>query len=197
MVLYLVFGKRNMVLIAEAVSIEVVMEALSGIAMAVTTLPDPYGNKEVCGNPQYAVFGSWVAKRLSASFCGNLIWSGHTYHTYLSLFIIYRGLLQVNPSPCPNRCSIRTLRIIYWIFGVIWLAALISMLIFTRFHYTVDVFVSLCLTTFVVTNRNFIHVGVRFFYPPAKEFTNEELDELTPKAQFNLRNLCHKDTSKL
>jgi len=189
----LFFFNRNLILIAEAAWIETIMEALSGIAMAITTLPDPYGTRSVCHVPAYGHFGSWVFSRLAFEFCGNLIWSGHTYHTYLSLFIISRALRE---SPCPKLCSTKIFRIFYWTFGILWLLSLIAMLIFTRFHYSIDVFVALCMTTFVVTNRNFVHFGVRFCYPPAQLFTNEELEDLTPKAQYNLANLFRKETWK-
>jgi len=171
--------RRNMLLIAEAFWIEIIILAGMAISHTITTLPDPYGLQAACHDPRFAHWGTWIFSHVSAVFCGDCIWSGHTYHLLLCLYIIYRGFQR--KSPCPSFLTASHFRILYWIVGIICLLTLISSIIIIRFHYGIDIFLALLVPILVFTNRSLLIFGIRFLYPPASKLSDEDIAMLNDR----------------
>ena len=106
-----------------------------GIALAATTLPSSRMNN--CQPPEVSLNGS-VGARIAFLFqqiggqlspCTDNIFSGHT-STMMSCVIVWR-------------VHSRLRRVYNWVAYLIVVAALL-MILFTRFHYTVDVLLAIC-----------------------------------------------------
>lgn len=112
---------------------------LRGISIMVTTLPPPLKkcSIEITGNPfveGLLIMIGW------AKTCNDVLFSGHTVTiTHLALIWHYHHGLKFHPNYCI------LLRIGVWMITI----SGYFMIIATHFHYTIDVFIAICITTFL------------------------------------------------
>jgi len=161
-VLLILIYVRNTLLIAEFAWMEMLLLGGKGLLQMSTILPDPYGTQEACWNPIYGKWGTWIYTRVSTEFCGDCIWSGHSFHFCLVAIIIDRA---ISASPCPRYLSLTTFKTIYRVFSVSWAIAFMYGLILIRLHYSVDVFLALFMTLLISTHRPLLNFGVKLLYP--------------------------------
>jgi hypothetical protein len=90
-VMFLLTG-RHPIMFVDAVWLEIVCVLVKAVAQAVTTLPDVNLQRSVCHDPALATPGWWMASRVTATFCGDMLWSGHTSHMILVHIFLLRLL---------------------------------------------------------------------------------------------------------
>jgi len=176
LILFLLYF-RDPFLIAEVIWIESFMNLMKAPAQLMTSMPDPYGQQPPCWDPKYGTFGSWVFTRWSISFCGDCIWSYHTWHWIFPMLYIHRFLRQT---------QICTPAFI-WIFRVIvflWTTGLVLIIVFIQFHYSVDVFLALFLSIFVLTHTPFVEWGANLLYRPRIDELEKEVKKIINKQEY-------------
>lgn len=98
-----VFVVRDSEFIVDALWLETCCVLIKAIAQAVTTLPDVNLQRPVCRDRQFASPGWWIVSRVTATFCGDMLWSGHTSHMILVHVFLLRGVWMILSPPLPNR----------------------------------------------------------------------------------------------
>jgi hypothetical protein len=159
--LLVVIARRKYAVWAEIIWVECIMLFLIGLVQIMTGYPEPNPKKSVCWIAEYNTYGSWIWTRVATTFCGDCMWSGHTYHTLFGFIMVYRhfwpGLL--------SQFNLWLYTLIYWTFFGLWFVAFEFCLLGTHYHYTSDVLVSIIITIFLCTNRAVLAPGIAFFYP--------------------------------
>lgn len=153
--------KENYKLVSEIISVECFMLLCNGIIQMSTTLFPSDGTQQSCLDPDYSKFGYWIFIRISTSFCGDMIWSGHTYHVIFGTYYVWKV------TKSKTLFIINSLIILFLSVG----------LILTRSHYTVDVLLSIIITPLLVTNQDFLDKLVSIIYheePEEQEDYNEQ-----------------------
>ena len=132
-----------------------------------TTLPDSTGLSNECTNPEHQSAGIWEWTSFELGFCGDQLFSAHTLHSLTALIMIRRSLLYdfpiKTPSPPWSHVSIST-----WIFNMLARAGFFVfcvLLIYARFHYSIDLILAICLVWLVTTNRPLLVWGVGILFP--------------------------------
>jgi len=157
----LILSRRKYAVLAEFVWIEFLMLFSIGTIQVMTGYPDPYPKETVCGDTSLASDGSWIWSRVSTAFCGDCMWSGHTYHVLIGFIMMYRHFY---PSLIA-RINLWLYTLIYWTFFGLWFIAFLVCIIGTHFHYSSDVLVAIIVILFLMTNRAILAPGVAFLYP--------------------------------
>jgi hypothetical protein len=89
--LVLLTVRRDVVRWSEYLGIQMIMFFWNAIAHLVTTLPDSGGVNEACLNSDFSKFGwNWFLATFATTYCGDMIWSGHTANTLLPVIMIRR-----------------------------------------------------------------------------------------------------------
>jgi len=161
-VLYL----RDIVFVTKIIWVEGIIMAIKAVAQVVTSLPDPYGKQGACTDEHFYTFGSWVFTRVSTEFCGDCIWSGHTFHTLFAILFI--AMATNYRSPCPSYLSDLSYNIIYWTVSGLWFLLLIICILFQNFHYSADIWLAIFITLLVITHTPLVELGPRLLYKPKK-----------------------------
>jgi len=153
------FSTRDPVIIAEVIWLESVDMLAKAVTQLVTSIPDSYGLQEPCRDPYFSNFGSWVFTRVSTVFCGDLLWSGHMWHFLFSVLMLQKILLT---SSYRTPLNVLLFRVI----AGAWSIALAIIIVFVRWHYSVDVFLSIIIAFALTTHQPLINWGVAFLYRP-------------------------------
>jgi len=153
---------RNGTIALEVFWMEIFVLFWNGLVQVMTSVPDSNGKQSVCWQPGFANWGSWIFLRISSQYCGDMIWSGHTYHYLFSAIILWRTFKS---SSYPIFATAK-FDIIYWIMAGMWAFGLIAGLILIRSHYSADIILGILITILVTTNRPLIDWGVNLLYRP-------------------------------
>jgi len=171
-----VLVRRKYAVLAEVIWVESIMLFLIALVQIMTGYPEPNPKKSVCWIPEYDSYGPWVWMRVATTFCGDCMWSGHTYHTLFGFIMFYRHFFP----DLLTRINLWLYTCLYWTFFGLWFIAFEICLLGTHYHYTSDVLVSIILTLFLCTNRAVLAPGVAFLYPVLK--SNQVYIHLLPEA---------------
>jgi len=155
---------RDVKLMARVATVEVVDLVTTAVVQISTIYPDSV-YESTCYDPSYLTFGSWIFTRISPVFCGNLIWSGHCYHTLLGL-IVFRWLL--NDWIQGLRQTTRVILFCYDLMSVTWMSMLLFCMWKVHFHYTVDLELAILICFLLLTNDRLLLFGESWLYvePP-------------------------------
>lgn len=92
--LILLLIRKDFMRLTEWICAAVSLHALSGIALMVTTYPDPWGSWTACQNADLRSFGGWIFGRLSFTYCGAKMFSGHTFNMLTAWIIMRRTVYE-------------------------------------------------------------------------------------------------------
>ena len=129
---------------------ENILIILNGIAQIITILPDSNLVRDVCNSNKYKNLGFWIFTRISADNCGDMMWSGHTYHTIFMLIILY-WILNEHEYFLKNF----VIRIIFYLFSVFIVLLEMNGLVSLGIHYSVDVYISLIITPLFLSHNKY------------------------------------------
>lgn len=118
---------------------------LNAIAQIITILPDSNNTRPICNNSNLSELNYWIFTRISTNFCGDMMWSGHMYHTLFMLIILYMIL---------NEYNFFIKKIFYIISGLIIIFEANGLIMF-KIHYSVDVYISILVTPLIFFNQKF------------------------------------------
>lgn len=126
---------------------EIILMSLNSIMHVVTILPDANPNNEYCLIPYKEKIGTWIFTDFTVNTCGDMIWSGHTAHLVLALFLIYWEIKRNE--------QLKMFRFSYKIMACLTVFSEINFLVVLRHHYTVDVLLSALIVPLLMTNSYF------------------------------------------
>jgi hypothetical protein len=86
----LLIARRDIIRFTEYSSIQIYMFLGNALVHIVTTLPDSHGLSETCIDRKYYSMGDWIYYTLTTSYCGDMLWSGHTANTLVPMIMIRR-----------------------------------------------------------------------------------------------------------
>jgi len=184
-IILLLVTRRKYAVLAELVWVESIDLFLTALVQIVTGYPDSLSEKNTaCWDPAFRSYGSWVWLRVATSFCGNLMWSGHTYHALFCFIMMYRHFYPA----LLTRINFWVYTLLFWTLFGLWFIAFEICLIGTHFHYTSDVIVAILFTLFLCTNRAILAPGVAFLYPVLR--SDEIYIHLLPEAYKPVDDPC-------
>lgn len=155
------FVKNKLHLIAQIFGIEVLILFCNGIAQILTTVPDAYGLQDACINSEYSKRGLWILTRISSEYCGDMIWSGHTFHIILASWYVYR----IYPK-----------YYVIHIFNTIAVLFLMVSMVILRAHYSIDIWLSILITFLVIGNDKIVRTVSMWMYPKYIDDIEEPFD---------------------
>lgn len=155
---------QDMKRMAEVCFTEGFLMGMNAIAHVFTSLPDSYGRQDACHDPALKELGTWIFSRVSSVYCGDMMWSGHTLHTFMSLVIVRRVLEDLHVAFPEKRWDV--VKQVWTLVGCIWMPIELYGLVFTRQHYTIDVFIGLLITWLALTNRFLMKWAVNNLWVP-------------------------------
>lgn len=87
--------QRDFVRLGEWAVIEVVMFGAGGILHALTVYPDPWGSNKSCQQTDHRSYGSWVWTNLTTEYCGDQMYSGHTFNFIVAVIMFRRSVYEL------------------------------------------------------------------------------------------------------
>lgn len=152
------------------------------------------GFHPACHRAEYTQLGRWVFTRISSQFCGDMLWSGHTFHTLLAMIIISRILkrerrrakaeedgsitlseLQLQPKSDTRLSRLSRQLHAFCAHRTVYPSAVSLMsacfvvevwgILLLRYHYSIDCWVAI-FVTLLATTSSWITVTARALYRP-------------------------------
>lgn len=145
--------RRKENFLVQALIAETLLMVFNGVLHCATILPDSNSGTRACHDPAKAIAGPWIYHPMvTFDYCGDMMWSGHTSHTFLSMILTYWTVRTF--SLCKSRAFARG----YWVSCIMMILFEINFLVVFRFHYSIDVLVALAMTGLIVTHGAFHYV---------------------------------------
>ena len=146
-----------------------------------TTLPSSLGLTDACLDPTHVNAGPWEGTTIGFSACGDQMFSSHLMHTIVAKIMIARllwwDIAQTPLYTSPDKGDVmrawnRTGTFIWYVavelFMDSWILALVLSMIYNRFHYTADIWISAALSLGFATHVPFLRWVVVVLYPLAR-----------------------------
>ncbi|EAX95311.1 hypothetical protein TVAG_032140 [Trichomonas vaginalis G3] len=129
-VIFIIFNKKRWYIIRRTVAVYAILSLIRVFTMTVTFLPDPSPKCPREHDPNYKItFKNIITQLFGGLTCGDMIFSGHT------MGFIFPGLIHHHFIG----------KIIGWIYLFVGVIGAFGLIV-SRFHYTVDVLLSLVLS---------------------------------------------------
>ena len=185
---------RNPIRVVEYIGALITLTLLNTGAHVWTTMPSSSGIEAPCLDASHASAGAWEWTTYNLSACGDQMFSNHMMHTLTAKLILMRTIWYgggASPPLKPPYKSISTTeeggeaaisvsRFDRWtiyvaidLFTHAWLLALALVMIYARFHYTTDIWISVALTWLVGTHTRLLQGWVHLLYP----FRNHRVEQ--------------------
>ena len=155
-------------LVAHLLACELIIVPLFGISQCLTIVPDSTPNcVEVYKIPTQEDW-QWIFWRYPFKTCGNMIWSSDITQAVLFTRIIERIIHRDGFICCTNNargccCCPAFVSAITRVCTISWCTFIVLLVFFTKYQYSVDVFVTLFVVTLTTTHPRIKQLGEYLF----------------------------------
>ena len=160
---------RNSVLIARALSAQILLVPTFSISQLFTIVPDATPNcLEVYRIPSY-LDPSWVFWKYPTRACGNMLWSSDV--TQLVIFTSMATQMVSDRRP--------KLKWLVWVVGECWTLLTIALIFTARYQYSVDVLSTVVVVKLVMSHHWIDQFAKHFFIKNGSYYARAPVQELT------------------
>lgn len=161
-------GSRNPLLLARALTSQILLVTTFSLSQLFTIVPDATPNcLKVYRIPDYTD-RSWVFWKYPTRACGNMLWSSDV--TQLVIFTSFAT--QMVPSRRPK------LKGLVWFVGECWTVLTIGLIFTARYQYSVDVFSTIVVVKLAMSHPWIDHFAKYCFIKHAKYYARAPVQEL-------------------
>jgi len=86
----MLIARRDVIRLTEYIAIQMIMFSVNALVHVSTTYPDSAGQQSNCKDIDRQEYGSWMFRLITTSYCGDMLWSGHTANSIVPFIIIRR-----------------------------------------------------------------------------------------------------------
>ena len=156
----ILYVEHDIILISEIIWIESALLIGKALTQVLTIIPDSNLHRPICCNSTFKTLGWWIFGRIHFDYCGDMLYSGHTFHIVLLILVIKRVMNSHTYSPFAH--------LLRKFLSTIFLTIFISILLLIRIHYSVDIMLAATLTICLFSHRAFLDIGNQWFQVKTK-----------------------------